>query len=284
MSADKPTSDDKPTEPEKIEAPADEAEDTEAESEDETETESESSPSAAATAPSEKRSGKSKKRRERERAAAEAAAKKSGTNAIAFALVGLAAGAAVGWFGHIAQAKAKLKADAAPVPAASGSAGPVKTGPCATLEKEFCAKTGETSAACEQVKGAAGILTTGTCEVALETVPAMVQKVKAARAVCDALVARLCKDLTPTSGACGMVKERTPSFPPDRCAELNKNYEQVLAELQQMEQRGMIPGTPGVQAPGMPPGQPGMPPGQPGMPPGQPGMPPGHGPGDGHDH
>jgi hypothetical protein len=156
----------------------------------------------------------------------------------------------------------------------------VKTGPCATLEKELCAKTGDASAACEQAKGAASLLTSGTCEVALETVPAMVEKVKAARAGCDALVARLCKDLTPDSSACAMVKERTPSFPPERCVELSKNYEQVLAELKQMEERGMVPGSPGVQAPGMPPGGPGGPGG-----PGEPqGLPPGHGPGDGHNH
>jgi hypothetical protein len=272
-------SDDKPTEPEKKEAAADEAE-----ADSETETEAESSPSSSKEpakassnedAPREKRTGKSRKRRERERLAAEAAKKSPGQNALLFAFVGLAAGAAVGWFGHIAQAKAKARADIAPVPAASGSAAPAKSGPCAALEKELCSKTGDTSAACEQAKGAASILTTGTCEMALDTVPAMVEKVKAARAVCDALVARLCKDLTPVSGACAMVKEKTPQFPTQRCEELTKNYDQVLTELKQMEAQGAIPGSPGVQ---VPPGA--MPPGA--RPPGA--MPPGHGPGDGHDH
>jgi hypothetical protein len=119
---------------------------------------------------------------------------------------------------------------------------------------------GNTSAACEQAKSAATILTSGTCELALDTVPVMVEKIKVARAGCDALVARLCKDLTPDSAACAMVKERTPSFPPERCAEMSTIYEQVLAEIKQMEAKGAIPGS------------------QP------PGMPPGHGPGDGHDH
>lgn len=268
-------SDDKPTEPEeKTAAASDEPAEKETDAE---ETEAESSPTSEKEPTSErepareKRSSGKKKRRERERAAAAAAAaKKSSGNAIAFALVGLAAGVAAGWFGHVAQAKAKLKSDIAPVPAASGSAAaPTKTGPCATLEKELCSKTGETSAACEQAKSAANILTSGTCELALDTVPAMVEKVKAARAVCDTLVSRLCKDLTPVSNACAMVKERTPSFPPERCAELSKNYEQVLTELKQMEEQGAIPGSPGIQAPGMP---------------RQPGMPPGHGPGDGHNH
>jgi hypothetical protein len=272
-------SDQKPTEPTESEASDEKETETEAESETEAEAEAEAAPSSSKDAPREKRSGKSRKRRERERAAAAAAAKKAPGNSILFAVAGLAAGAAVGWFGHIASAKAKLKADIAPVPAASGSAGapaPSVTGPCATLEKEVCAKTGDTSAACGQAKSASGLLTSGTCEAALETVPAMVEKVKAARAVCDQLVARLCKDLTPVSGACAMVKERTPSFPTERCAELSKNYDQVLTELKQMEEQGVIPGTPGVQV--QRPGGPGGPGGPPG------GMPPGHAPGDGHGH
>lgn len=267
-------SDDKPTEPEKTDAASaepeeKEADETEADTDSETEAEAsdseeEASDSEEKEPPREKRSSK-KKRRERERAAAEAAAaKKSTSNAVVFALLGLAAGVAVGWFGHIAQAKAKARSDSAPAPAAAGSAAPAaKSGPCATLEKELCAKTGEASATCEQAKGAASLLTTGTCELALETVPAMVEKAKAARAVCDSLVERLCKDLTPTSGTCAMVKERTPSFPTERCAELAKNYEQVLAELKQMEEQGMVPGSPNVRVPPMPPG---------------------HGPGDGHGH
>lgn len=274
-------SDDKPTEPEDTKARSEETEDeTDTESEEtEAESEAEAAPSSKGAAP-EKRPGRSKKkRRERERAAAEAARKAPPSNPLLFAVVGLAAGAAVGWFGHIATAKAKLRSDSVPTPAASGSATTEKSGPCAALEKEICTKTGDTSAACGQAKSATALLTSGTCELALDTVPAMVEKVKAARAVCDQLVSRLCKDLTPVSGACAMVKEKTPSFPPERCVELNKNYEQVLAELKQMEEQGAIPGSPGVQVPpgGMPPGA--MPPG---MPPGA--MPPGHPPGDGQDH
>jgi hypothetical protein len=41
-----------------------------------------------------------------------------------------------------------------------------------------------------------------------------------------------------------MVKERTEGFAPERCAELEKNYEAVLAEARQREQRGMIRGAP----------------------------------------
>jgi hypothetical protein len=66
-----------------------------------------------------------------------------------------------------------------------------------------------------------------------------------------------------------MVKERTPSFPRERCDQMLTNYDKVIGELKQMDQQqagGMgAPG--GMSAPRMPPQ--GMPP-QPGMPGGMP--------------
>lgn len=167
-----------------------------------------------------------------------AAESKSLRNLIAVALLGLAVGATAGWFGHLTQAK--LSAD----DGASTSAAASQGEPCAALEKEICAKSGDNSALCSHAKGAATLLTPGACERALLEVPAMVQKGNAARAVCNELVTRLCSDLTPTSPACAMVKERTEGFGPERCAELSGNYDAVLAEAKQLERRGMIPGAP----------------------------------------
>jgi hypothetical protein len=217
-----------------------------------------------------KRGGKSSKKaaRQEERRAAEARAKSGVTSsqAVVYALVALTAGAAAGWFGHIAQAKAKLRADSS-APAASGSAAPA--GPCGAWEKKICSGAGEQSAACQQAKGATGLLTTATCEVALEVVPASLAKVKAERASCDTLVTKLCKDLPEGSAACALVKERTQMFPPERCREFLQNYDAVLGELKMLDQQAAMQGGPGAPH-GMPPGaQPGMPPGaQPGMPPG----------------
>jgi len=246
------------TDPKKNEDETDESSATAAE---ETETSSSEDASPA------RRSGKSKKKaRERERIAAEAARRPSITppRALAFAIIALAAGAAAGWFGHIAQAKAKLRAaNAAPAPSGSAAA----SGPCASWEKQICAGSGATSAACEQAKGATGLLTPATCEVALEAVPATLAKVKADRAPCESLVSKLCKDLPPGSPACTMVTERTPVFPPAKCKELLANYASVLQEVQMIDQQGGLPqqgGPPGGRPPGMPPGMPqGMPPGHP---------------------
>jgi hypothetical protein len=164
-------------------------------------------------------------------------------------LVALALGAAGGWFGHEAQAKAKLRADSAP--AAAGSAA---SGPCKTWEQKVCAGTGEQSAACAEAKAATDLLTPALCDAALLNVPATLAKVKAGRASCDALTAKLCKDLPPNSAACAIVKERTPSFPSARCDEMMAHYEEVIQELRQIDQQQELMGA--AQQGGMPTGAP----------------------------
>ena len=168
----------------------------------------------------------SKKARREE--AARVAKQAAMTRAIVIGVVSLAVGAAAGWFGHIEQAKAKLRSESAP--AAAGSAGP-----CGAWEKKICTTSGDTSATCQQAKGATSLLTPGTCEAALEAMPATLAKVKAERAPCDSLMSKLCKDLPPESKTCAMIKERTPQFASERCKEMLQNYDQVLAEVQQIE-------------------------------------------------
>lgn len=204
------------------------------------------------------KSGKGTKKRAA-RASSEARPAAAGSSGIVIAgLLALAVGAGGGWFGHEAQAKAKLRADSAP--AASGSAG--ATGPCNTWATKVCASTGEQSAACAEAKGAIDLLTPPTCEVALAGVPATLAKVKAGRASCESLTAKLCKDLPPGSPACKIVQERTPSFPAARCDEMLQHYDDVIGELRQLDQQQELMGMAqqGAAPPGaMPPGA--MPPG-----------------------
>ena len=211
-----------------------------------------------------KRSGKKSgsKRRAAEEAARAQASSRGFTTALVVGALALAVGGAGGWFGHDAQAKAKLRADSA-APAGSGAA----SGPCGSWQKKICESTGDASASCAEAKAALDLLTPSTCEVALAGVPATLAKVKAARASCDKLVAKLCADLPPGSSTCNMVKERTPSFPAARCEEMRGQYDAVIGELKQMDAQG---GPPGMAPPGMPPGMPpqGVAPGEP--PPGHP--------------
>jgi hypothetical protein len=174
-----------------------------------------------------------------------------------FALAALAAGALAGWFGQVAYAKQKLRAESAPAAAGSGAA----AGPCATWEKKLCASGGEESALCQQAKAATGILVPSTCEVALEAVPATLAKVKLERAPCEQLVSKLCADLPPGSGACTMVKEKTPAFPSARCSEMLGTYAEVLEGVKQIDKQ--LAGKPPPQGGGPRVGMPGNAPGAP---------------------
>ncbi|MET0795092.1 MAG: hypothetical protein ABW061_26475 [Polyangiaceae bacterium] len=179
---------------------------------------------------------------------------------IGIAVVALAAGGAAGWFGHIQKGKADVRAAVAAAPSGSG----VPAGPCGAWESKLCKSVGEQSAACQQAKAAIGVLSNPTCESAIATLPDTLAKIKAARATCDKLVTKLCADLPPGSKTCAMVKERTPSFPSERCDQMMQNYDKVIGELRQMEQQqgaggppmGAPPGGGGMRPPGMPGGLP----------------------------
>ena len=189
---------------------------------------------------------------------------------LAIGIVALAAGCLVGWFGHIQKAKAALRAEAAAAPAGSGA----PAGPCGAWQTKICASSGPQSATCQEAKGAADLLLPSTCEVALGTVTETLAKVKAGRASCDKLVSKICQDLSPGSKTCDMVKERTQSFPRERCDQMLQSYDKVIGELKQMDQQNGMMGGPQMggpqmrMPPGMPPG--GMQPGHLSVPPGGP--------------
>jgi hypothetical protein len=217
------------------------------------------SPEAPAAAP-ERRAGKSSKSKAEARSARHKAKSSTGQlekrsapglppRAIGLGVVALVAGAAAGWFGHEAQAKAKLRSESAPAPAGS-------SGVCHDWRQKICAGSGEQSATCEEAKGASELLTEATCEAALFSVPATLAKAKAARASCDNLVSKLCKDLPEGSQACALVKDKTPSFPATRCKEMLEHYDEVIGQLRMMDQQ-MPPGM-GMGGPhgAMPPGSP----------------------------
>jgi hypothetical protein len=217
--------------------------------------ESESAREPAKTA-SKEVAAKPRSRASAREAAAKAPAGAPSSRVGVFVVLALLAGGAAGWFGHIQQSKAAAaKADSAAVG---------NEGPCKAWEEAICSKSGAESAPCMQAKGATELLTASTCEVALTAMPATLEKLKAARASCDNLVTKLCGDLPPGSETCKMVKDKTPSFPSQRCDEMLKQYDQVIAELKQLDAMGGPGGPgPGMAPPGMAP--PGMAP--PGMPP-----------------
>ncbi|RYZ10322.1 MAG: hypothetical protein EOO73_01755 [Myxococcales bacterium] len=217
------------------------------EEDDEVESEREAAPLPKKTAPA--RATKSAK------AAPAAAATVPSSRVGVFVVLALLAGAGAGWFGHIQQAKAAASKVDAAAPVGSNAAA---SGPCGAWQDKICSGSGKESAACMQAKGAAELLTPSTCTAGLQAMPATLSRIKAARASCDKLVAKLCGDLEPGSRTCTMVKERTPQFPPQRCDEMMSHYDEVIGQLKQMDaqggpQMGGPPGDPGHGGPGHPP-------------------------------
>lgn len=220
------------------------------EDDDEVESEREAAPPAKKAAPARANKGA----KAAKAAPAPAPASVSTGRVGLFVVLALVAGGAGGWFGHVQQAKAAATRVDAAAPVGSNAAA---SGPCGAWEKQICSGSGKESAACAQAHSAAELLTPSTCEAGLQAMPATLNRIKAARASCDKLVSKLCGDLEPGSRTCQMVKERTPQFPPQRCDEMMKHYDEVLGQLKQMDAQGGPqmggPSDPGHGSPGHPP-------------------------------
>jgi hypothetical protein len=180
---------------------------------------------------------------------------RSSTTSLLIGVLCLAAGFGIGWFGHDFQSKKAVKeADAA----VEGK-GDAARGPCKDWEEALCGGLGATAYACSQAKAASALLSGSACEQAQQGVLAKIEEIKAERAQCTELSDKLCGELGADGQACELVKTQTPSFPPERCEQMMQNYDQVLAQLKMMQERGAIPGQgppghPGMNRGGPPPG------------------------------
>src|SRR4030095_6621831 len=99
----------------------------------------------------------------------------------------------------------------------------------------LCLRLGEESDACERSKSASELLPVSACVAAKGDIGATVAKIQAARATCNNLAEKLCNDLGKETKTCKLVREKTESFPPARCEQMASQYDNVLAELKQME-------------------------------------------------
>jgi protein-disulfide isomerase len=151
----------------------------------------------------------------------------------AFAAAALAVGAAGGW---VARGASPRAASGSTRPAAATPAGAAAS--CEEWSSEICTRVGATSEGCTKAKAAAEVLPGAACTTAKADLEGTVAKLKAARAPCDNLVAKLCADLGDKSKTCTMVREKTPSLPADRCQEMLGHYDGVIAELREMEADG----------------------------------------------
>ena len=107
---------------------------------------------------------------------------------------------------------------------------------CSELKQRVCDKAGERSEACVGFGIVTPYLSAGSCTTILADYKLMMARVAAQRGVCDTLVGKLCKDLGEKTDTCALVKERVAEFPAEQCKMMLGEYDQVLAELRQVEQ------------------------------------------------
>jgi|GEM_PF-304978 len=127
-------------------------------------------------------------------------------------------------------------ADPTPTPTDAPTDAPTADGPCGEYSQRLCKEAGEATETCNAVKTVVNdLLPAAACEAGLKDIQYTVTKLADMRKGCDDLVAKLCKDLGEDTETCAMVKRETPKFPPERCTQFLKQYDQVLADLQRME-------------------------------------------------
>jgi protein-disulfide isomerase len=152
-----------------------------------------------------------------------------------FAGVALVVGAVGGWFGRGAALEG---AAVGPDPDAASSAAPAgsaESGACKRWVDAVCEGVGTDAEACGQAGVAAKLMPAAACETALSDVASTLASANKARESCAGLVDKLCGDLGPDTSTCKMVREKTPSFPASQCASMLESYDDVLAELKQIE-------------------------------------------------
>jgi protein-disulfide isomerase len=146
------------------------------------------------------------------------------------AVAALAVGAAAGWFARGGTRTSEpIGADRPAASAAASSA-------CDAWSSEVCKRTGAASEGCAKAKGAASLLPGSACVAARAEVDGTVAKLKSTRASCDTLVEKICAELGEKTETCSMVREKTPSFPAERCKDMLEHYDEVIAELRNSEQ------------------------------------------------
>ncbi len=128
------------------------------------------------------------------------------------------------------------KTGAAAAPAGADAEKPAApTGPCPDYAAAICEKAGAQSATCAAMKEATGIMPPAACKAASADMAFTVKALAEMRKSCDELATKLCADLGEETESCKLVKEKTPSFPPDRCKSMMGQYDKVLAELKAQE-------------------------------------------------
>jgi len=126
--------------------------------------------------------------------------------------------------------------DRAATPSAQ-AATPADDKACSEFASKVCEKAGKGSGTCSSVEATTKLLSNAACAAANKDIEQPDAKLADARKACDSLTEKLCGDLGKETETCKMVQAQTKQFPPERCTAMLEHYPEVLAQLQQMENR-----------------------------------------------
>jgi len=112
---------------------------------------------------------------------------------------------------------------------------PVLTGPCADFVKAVCAKSGDSSPFCTDLKRVSVILPPAACTTASGQMSYVAERIETVGKTCNKLVSDLCRDIGPNTDSCKLAQTHTKTFPPERCTQMLGRYPEVLADLKRME-------------------------------------------------
>ncbi|TPV96976.1 MAG: hypothetical protein B7733_02090 [Myxococcales bacterium FL481] len=106
---------------------------------------------------------------------------------------------------------------------------------CEAYAQALCEVAGTESGTCQSFKSLQDVLAPAACAAGLGNMEHSKAAIEKLGATCKELVAKLCSDLGDDTKTCGLVREQTPNFPPDRCQEMLAQYDTVLDDLKAME-------------------------------------------------
>ncbi|MCP4601117.1 MAG: thioredoxin domain-containing protein [Proteobacteria bacterium] len=110
------------------------------------------------------------------------------------------------------------------------------SGPCSEYADKLCEIATPASPTCQSIKTAADIMPEAACKAGMTDIAFSKTKIEEKRKLCDELMEKLCKDIGPETKTCGMIREQTPKFPPERCAMMMKDYPKVIEDLKRREE------------------------------------------------
>jgi protein-disulfide isomerase len=108
-------------------------------------------------------------------------------------------------------------------------------GPCGEYAAALCKVVGDQSFTCKSIKDVTDLMPPSACKAGMSEVAFTKTRYEEKRKICTDLVDKLCKDIGPDTKTCGMVRDQTKNFPPERCEMFMKNYDQVLGDLKARE-------------------------------------------------